>query len=584
MTTNTVEHMQAEAMKAHREGRLDDAEFLCRKALKTDPSSVRSLIHLSVLARNKGDFKGSKQLAERVIELEPETVDGYVQLGLTVLASGEMNEAASAFAKAVLLAPNLSPAHYNLGLALENLGEQERAKRAFLEAIRFDPKNLRARLSLGTLYLNSEDTSEARLQTELALADAPGSADANLLMAKVCVAEGHGAEAESHIRTALAANPSSSLGLSMLGFRLMQKGKFDEAISYFERAIQSEPLQGLAYFGITQSKQLTNDDQFLLEKMKRVLEEPALNSEQTGFLHFALAKAYDGLKDYESSMEHYDAAHENARASLHCDTAFDRQHLAGMIKSTVRLYTGQMLRGAGPNLDTDMPIFIVGMMRSGTTLVEQILSCHPAIGAGGEQTYWPSKLRHAEDLDARTLDRGQLRSLAEAYIELLQKFAPGSDRITDKLPDNYMRLGALHLAMPKAKFIHVKRNPVDNALSIYMVANPVTPSFAHRKEDIVYTYRRYQELMEHWRAVLPASSIHEVQYEQLVENKERIVRGMLEFLELDFDEACLDPDRNAREVRTLSLWQVRQPIYSSSVGRWRRYEPWLGALKELVEA
>jgi hypothetical protein len=223
------------------------------------------------------------------------------------------------------------------------------------------------------------------------------------------------------------------------------------------------------------------------------------------------------------------------------------------------------------------------MMRSGTTLTEQILSSHPTVSAAGEQWFWPQRAYQADDRARMEVKTSHAISLAREYCRTLRQVAPGSAHITDKLPGNYLHLGLLYLALPNAKVIHTRRNPLDTCLSIYFTPNPTAPDFAHAPDDIVFAYEQYLRLMVHWRNVLPSSWLHEIFYEDLVEDSEPIIRSMVDFCGLEWDDACLKHQENAKTVRTPSWWQVRQPMYKTSKGRWKKYEPWLGDFSKLLQ-
>ncbi|MGH7119615.1 MAG: sulfotransferase family protein, partial [Acetobacteraceae bacterium] len=222
------------------------------------------------------------------------------------------------------------------------------------------------------------------------------------------------------------------------------------------------------------------------------------------------------------------------------------------------------------------PILIVGMPRSGTTLVEQILSAHPAVAAGGELTYWA-------DLHRGPLGENEpvasAQGIAGNYLTLLRGISPDALRVTDKLPVNYENLGLIHQLFPRAFIVHCRRHPADTCLSIYMT------HFSSRladRGDLIFLYRQYERLMAHWRAVLPAERFTEIDYETLIADPEPAIRSLIAFCKLDWNDACLAPQRNRRPVTTASVWQARQPIYARSVDRWRHYEPWLDELRELL--
>jgi hypothetical protein len=222
------------------------------------------------------------------------------------------------------------------------------------------------------------------------------------------------------------------------------------------------------------------------------------------------------------------------------------------------------------------------MPRSGTTLVEQILSSHPEIAAGGELAFWGEQASHF-GMDARgRINLAWLNAAARDYRALLNGVSPTARRVTDKRPQNFYFIGLIHSAFPRARIIHCRRHPVDTCLSIYFQNFAGKMDFAYDRGDLLSVYRQYLRLMAHWRNVLPINCFLEIQYEELVADREAIGQKMIKFCGLDWNDACLHSEHNRRPVRTASMWQARQPVYRTSVARWRHYEPWLGALRELL--
>jgi hypothetical protein len=312
--------------------------------------------------------------------------------------------------------------------------------------------------------------------------------------------------------------------------------------------------------------------------MRAILLRDDLSDFNQMAVHFALGKIFDDRGDYADAMEQFDAANL-LRAR---DLKFDRAQFEAMVDQTIRLYTEEFIASAAASGNPDSrPVFIVGMYRSGTTLVEQILSSHPDIAAGGELTTWmPADI----EVDPRTgqFDPERARLAVEKYLSVLQKKGPSAARVTDKLPFNCLRLGAIHALMPNARIIHCQRDPVDACLSIYSNLLKSRVTFAARKDDLAFCYRQYLRVMNHWRKVLPADVYMEVQYERLIANREAETRRLIAFTGLEWSDLCLRPDENRRAIDTASAWQARQPVYATSLQRWRHYEPWLGELRQLL--
>ena len=222
------------------------------------------------------------------------------------------------------------------------------------------------------------------------------------------------------------------------------------------------------------------------------------------------------------------------------------------------------------------------MPRSGTTLVEQVISSHPDVDAGDELSFWHEAMAKLGRLSLERCDAELMGKLADDYLSLLRQIAPNAKRVTDKLPDNFLRVGIMHAVFPRARIIHCRRHPVDTSLSIYFANFNQANSYAYARDSIATYYEHYLLLMAHWRKVLPPERFLEVDYERLIADTEQVTRAMIAFCGLDWNDACLRPKDNRRTIRTLSVWQARQPICKRSVARWKHYDPWLGELRRLM--
>ena len=234
--------------------------------------------------------------------------------------------------------------------------------------------------------------------------------------------------------------------------------------------------------------------------------------------------------------------------------------------------------------DDDAPLLIVGLPRSGTTLVEQIISSHPRVAAGGERSFWVKRASAWGIADATYLSPEMAHGLAGEYLAQLRRIGPTATRITDKQPFNLLNLGIIHLLLPKARIIQCRRHPVDTCLSLYFTNFRQVIGFVTDKADLADGYQLYARLMDHWRTALPSDRFLEVHYEDLIADREAVTRQLVAFSGLEWCDSCLRPERNNRAVITASLWQARQPVYATSVERWRHYEPWLGELRRLLPA
>ena len=300
-------------------------------------------------------------------------------------------------------------------------------------------------------------------------------------------------------------------------------------------------------------------------------------------MNFGLGKAFDDLGEYAEAMRYYDAAN-GLRAN---STRLNRADVATWFDTIIKSFTAEAFMRGWQNLirpahrDDDLPVFIVGVPRCGSTLLEQILSSHPAVAGTGELTFWLERFSGWNG-SVDSLDAGELARFAEDYLAGLRRIGPGALRVIDKELANYQILGLLRLALPEARIIHCRRNPVDTCLSIFFADFETRHDYAWDRGDLAFYFRQYERLMDHWRRVLPADRFIEVEYERLIADREAESRRLVAFCGLDWNDSCLAPEQNGRLVTTTSLWQARQPVYATSVDRWRRYEPWLGELRELL--
>ncbi|MGA9866359.1 MAG: sulfotransferase, partial [Acetobacteraceae bacterium] len=472
---------------------------------------------------------------------------------------------------AIGLRPDFAVAHYNLGAALERQGRSLEAVASLRRAIAISPEMGPAYSRLGNLLQAQGEQEEAKTCFRRAGELLTNPADRDLEDAKLLLAEGNAAEAEPRLRRVIELDSTNSLAHALLGDLLGQSGRFEEAATFLRRATELDPERVGAYHNLAILSKITEADRPLVDRLQELVERPGGTDLDRALLHFALGKAHDDLGDYARAIRHFD----QGNAIEHFKHAFDRDEFAARIDQLIEAFTPAFLaRHAASGIASEMPVCVVGMPRSGTTLVEQIVSAHPDVAAGGELTFWTEG-------DA-VIDRsGLLARRAADYLALLRGIGPDAVRVTDKNPFNFLWIGLIHLALPGARFIHCRRDPIDTCLSIYFTRFALSQPFAYDRGDLAFYYREYARLMAHWRSVMPPDRLLEIDYEALTADRETLTRRMIAFCDLPWDDACMAPERNQRIVRTASLWQARQPVYRSSVERWRRYEPWLGELRDL---
>jgi len=469
-------------------------------------------------------------------------------------------------------------------IAFQQAGDDAKAGQFYREAISIEPTNLDLRIRYSKLLLAHGHDSEAVNILRYAIEASPHNPDARLLIAQALTGANRGNEARTHLEEASKNSKTAATAYGMLGYWHQARGSFKDSKACFEESISLEPRQSLAYYGWAQSNRVTVSNTDLLSCAASLSEDMTMSAEDRMVLQYVVGKTNADLGQFEASMRGFDKANEAAFQINLGGKAFDRHRHTELVDGIMGTFSSDQLRKhRGVGLNSSTPIFIVGMMRSGTTLVEQILSSHTSVAAAGELEFWLDKGPSAYDLKKRSLVTRHIGQLAIRYEALLRSVSGGKPMVTDKMPQNFQMLGLIHLAFPKAPIVHIRRNPLDTCISIYTTAYQESPAFAHDRDSIVFAYKQYRRLMAHWRKVLPASQFLEIDYEELVTDPEPIIRKLLAFCKLPWSEECLSPDRNERLVTTPSLWQVRQPINTTAIERWRVYEPWLGPFRQLLD-
>jgi tetratricopeptide (TPR) repeat protein len=546
-----------------------------------NPAAPMQVAPLLALAT---EFLGAGRPADAIAplrdaaRLQPSNAVIQHDLGLACLEVGRVTDAIAALQQAVASNPRYTDAYFRLGIALEKLGDIGGALAAYDRATRLLPSLTEAWFRAGALVYTLGHVGEAIGCFRRAAATGGKTSFGRLGKARALVIEDRYPEAERELREMLVADPTNAMAYDLLGNVLSELGRFDEARACFERTIAIAPLLAGSYYDLVRCRPVTSDDNGLLQAMQSALATPGLEAGQRQRLHLAIGKVAEDLGDYALAMRHFDAADDVRRGS----SSFDSAAFSVEIDRLIGRFTPDLIARA-PELGSRdaTPVLIIGMPRSGTTLVEQIVSMHPEVGGGGELNFW--KQRGAEWHVAPADEIQFLAKAAADYLGVLRAIAPAAARVTDKMPFNFLWAGLIHVAFPRATIIHCRRAAVDTALSIHQTHFHPSLAFPTGGAELVAYFRSYQRLIDHWRSVLPPDRFIEVDYEELTRAPEPVIRRVIAACGLAWHEACLRPECNPRAVNTPSKWQARQPIFRTSVGRWRRYEPWLGPLRALVD-
>ena len=470
-----------------------------------------------------------------------EAVLRHIRAGDELVAGERPAEALGAFKAALALRPEDPKIHNKVGLAYRLLGESAAAIASYTRAALLDPASVVAHFNLGVLYTNQGDFEQAVVSYQKVLDFSPRNVDALRHLADAFAELGRIEEARAATRKILAIVPDDPKAHYRLA-RLVEGTLPDDEIQSLEAAYaQSQP--GGA------------DRMNLAFGLGEALERRHRYKEAMGFLGEGNAiRGADAGYDLESDR----------RAFAHIKATFD----AGLFSR---------LRGSGCR--DPAPIFIVGMPRSGTTLVEQILASHPRVHGAGELD---AMSRLASGFDAHAAPPEAFAGFGRQYIAAIRQIAPKSPFVTDKMPHNFLHIGLIHLALPEAGIIHLRRDPADTCLSIFKAQFARGHFYACKLADLGHYYNLYRDLMAHWHATLPGA-IYDIDYEDLVQNQEQATRALLEHCGLEWDDACLNFHQTRRKVKTASFGQVHRPIYATSIGLARRYGETLAPLLEALD-
>jgi tetratricopeptide (TPR) repeat protein len=553
--------------------------------LPSSPNPTNSQ-HVARLLALAAGLLGAGRPADAVVPLreaallEPGNPIIQHDIGLACLEIDRLSDAIAAFQRALASNPRYTDAYFRLGIALEKLGDHGGAILAYNRATELLPSLTEAWFRAGALVYTLGHRKEAIGCFRRAATTGRKSRFGRLGAARALLIEDRNEEAERVLRQALTRDPADAMAYDLLGNLLAEFGRFAEAHDCFARAISIAPVMAGTYYDLVRCRPVTTNDG-VLARMEAALATPRLDMGQRLRLHLALGKAADDLGDYALAMQHLDAADAVRRGLASFDSAaFDRQ-----IDRLIARCTGELMARADELGSGDAtPVLIVGMPRSGTTLVEQIVSNHPDVAAGGELIFWNERGAAWDQAGPAGTEAPFLADAAADYLGLLRAIGPQAVRVTDKMPFNFLWAGLIRLAFPRATIIHCRRAAIDTALSIHQTHFHPSMAFPTGGAELVAYFASYRRLTDHWRRVLPADRFIEVDYEELTSAPEPAIRRIIASCGLPWDDACLRPEQNRRAVKTPSKWQARQPIYRSSVARWRRYEPWLGPLRALLDA
>lgn len=650
---NLINNTFQQGQKAIQFGVFDQAEQHFLAVLKINPNVMEARAALAyVYAASKQHAKSAEQL-KLILKVNSTHAQTHFNLANSLYELQHYEEALKHYQSAVKFEPNFVDAHIHCGIAYRMLKNYEAAIACLQQALNLDKANARAFHVLGMVYVDVEDYNRALHCLESATGLAPLNADFRASFASVLEKNSLDFEAGIQYHKACEIDPSYLDAFSLYGKYLLKNNRHDEALECakhaaylspnnldildllgqiylgmsdtdaalekFNSALQAEPRRLSSLLGIGQVYQelgkvdkgldicnkliainchlpngyllkarmrKSKPDDGLLDDLLRIIKQPDLNEETMQVIYFALGKVFDDHNNYAKAFKYYELGNQVKDKGLNYNHEADEVSFSKLIEVfNADLFNNFQHQGVANKL----PVLIVGMPRSGTTLTEQIISSHPEVIGAGEVAFWSRTptampLRLGTDTPypdcVKELNFDLAKDIAAMYEATLAKIvgtATTPRHITDKMPHNFLYVGLIALLFPNAKIIHTMRNPLDTCLSIYFQNFNKAHAYASDLANLGFHYKQYQRIMQHWHSVLPGR-ILDIKYEDTIANPEFWSRKLIGHIGLEWNDACLAPHKLERSVKTASHWQVRQPIYKTSVQRWKHYEEFLQPL------
>ena len=552
-------------------GRYSKALKASQTATILSSQDFEAHFNLGVILKKLGKYNEAEASYRRTIILKEDHVNAHNNLGALLRELGRLDESESVLRKAIIAKADFFGAINNLGITLQEMGKLDEAEKNLRQAIVLKPEFADAYYNLGITLKKSKRIDEAEVFYRQAIELNPGYIKAYINLGIALKEMGRLDEAEATFRKAIALKPEYAEAFNNLGITLKGLGRLDEAEATFRKAIELQPNCAKNHLNLTLMKKFKSEDKQFL-KMRELYLDKNIAEEERCQINFGLARAYEDLGSFEQSFKHYNEGNSLHKKLLGYEINQDIE-LFEKIKSSYEQIKQSSLENEKLE-EKLMPIFIVGMPRSGTTLVEQIISSHPKVTGAGELSFI-SQFGQSTATGYSQASKEALLKCRQEYLSKLEKISNGNNVVTDKLPHNFLYLGLIVAAFPHAKIVHVKRDPAAvcwaNFKQYFSTKNL---GYSYGLDEVISYHQLYEDLMKFWMNSL-SKRIHNLNYELLTVDQENVTRSLIDYLGLDWDEKCLTPQNNQRNIKTASDIQVRKKVYQGSSQQWKKYEPFL---------
>jgi len=598
LTVLTIDQALTKAESHKSRGELEDAKRLLEAVLQAFPKHVQArkdLASLKVLSEQgdppkhvtdrllnvykAGQLSSAVEEAQALVKDYPEAFLIWNILGAAAAQLGMLEQARSAFQKVISLEPDYADAYNNLGNVLNELGEQEQAILSYERAIDIKPDYAEAHFNMGIVLKDQERIDEGIVALSKVLQFNPEHAGAYYHIGELNRHQGKSDEAIGAYKRATEINPDYSQAYNHMGNAFKALGKFDEAIIAYNKALKIDPDYVECHRNISQIKKYTKKDEQILA-VHTLYNNREISSDRKCILSFTLAKMHEDLSQIDLAFHYLNEGNRIRKRLLGYKFERDLEFFSSLKNAQPHLK--KLSITSVSELNSITPIFIVGMPRSGTSLVEQIISSHSLVHGAGELKYIP-KFGKKIAIGSTLHEHNVIETFRSEYMKKLNACSNGNTFVTDKLPHNFLYVPLICAAFPEAKIIHVKRDPAATCWSNYKHYFSVTGlGYAYDLEDCVSYYKLYEDLLKTWQSYYP-SRIYNLNYENLTTNPKAETRQLIKNLGINWEDACLYPHQNPRSVRTASSYQIRKKIYKNSSRSWRVYKPYLNSLFECFD-
>ena len=574
-------------------GEMRKAEQACKKLLAAFPRALKVYTVLGATLIRQGKAEQTLKVCDKAIQFKPDYAEAYNYRGIVHKGLGQLEEALKNYDKAIQLKPDYWEAYNNRALAFQDLGRLEEALKSYAKALQFKPDYAEAYNNCGNTLLRLGQLEEALKSYDRAIQFKPDYAEAYYNCGIAFKAFGQLEEAIKSYAKAIQLKPDYGEAHNNLGVVFQESGKLDKASEHYRKALLANPDLVEVYGHISSIKKYSEADTDVCA-MEKIFNSKDSDDRQKMFIGFALGKVFEDLKQYKKSFECIKKANHLHRSSYNYSKS-DRVPSFNMIKkifSKEFFAVQEELQQESSENSDPRPIFILGMLRSGTTLVEQIIASHPYVfGAGELYTLVEvvNSLSRQKNIGEfpeciSALNQDDFKRLGSTYLKKIAAFRSKDEiYITDKMPHNFLNIGLIKIILPRAKVVHCKRDPMDTCFSIFkkfFTAKNSHP-YAYEMTELGHYYNLYADLMKHWSKLLPGY-VYDIEYEKLVMDQEEQTRKLLSYCGLPWDDACIAFHKTRRRVSTASFVQVRQPIYKDSVELWKQHAKQLEPLRRAI--